>query len=147
MIKIYKEKKQIPSTIEYIELNDVFFNQNTASKIDNNAKKIIEYIDNSELISKYKIKSKFNETVLDIDQLSTGCKTVLNVYYFPNKVFCIKECGNNALEMLYKLEKGMVYSDYAMIPFDIGKVQVCNNKNYKIIDDYENLKEWWNNEK
>lgn len=147
MIKIYKEKNKIPCSIDYIELNDIFFNQNTASKIDNNANKIIEYIDNSKLISQYKIKSKFNETVLDIDQLSTGCKTALNVYYFPDKIFCIKECGNNALEMIYQLEKGMVYSDYAMIPFNIVKVEVCNGTMSKIIDNYEELKEWWDNEK
>lgn len=147
MIKIYKEINKLPCSVDYIELNDIFFNQNTASKIDNNANKIIEYIDNSKLISQYKIKSKFNETVLDIDQLSTGCKTALNVYYFPDKVFCIKECGNNALEMIYRLEKGMVYSDYAMIPFNIDKVEVCNGTMSKIINNYEELKEWWDNEK
>ena len=53
-------------------------------------------IDNAKLVSKYKIVSKFNSVILDIDCLSTGCKTVLNVLYNPEKVFCLKECGINA---------------------------------------------------
>ena len=30
MITIFKSKKDIPQSMEYIELNDLFFNQNTA---------------------------------------------------------------------------------------------------------------------
>lgn len=146
MITIYKDKKDIPKNMEYVELNDVFFNQKTVLKLDDKAKAIIEQIDEAELDGKYKIKSKFNGVTLDIDCLSTGCKTVLNVLHFPDKVFCLKECGDNALEVLYALSQGTVYSDYAVIPFDMDKVQVSNGKETKVITDYEELKEWWNNE-
>lgn len=115
--------------------------------MDERAQKIIKQIDESELIGKFKIKSKFNGVTLDIDCLSTGCKTVLNVLYFPDKIFCMKECGENALEVLYALEQGTVYSDYAMIPFDLEQVQVCSGNKVWCIDDYEKLKEWWENEK
>ena len=37
MITIYKNKKDIPQEMEYVELNDVFFNQNTAGKFDKRA--------------------------------------------------------------------------------------------------------------
>ena len=47
MITIYKNKKDIPEGMEYIELNDVYFNQNTASALDERAEKIIEDIDAS----------------------------------------------------------------------------------------------------
>ena len=99
MITIYKDKKDIPKNIEYVELNDVFFNQTTVNKLDSKAKTIVKKIHDSELDGKYKIKSKFNGVTLDVDCLSTGCKTVLNVKYFPDKVFCLKECGDNALEV------------------------------------------------
>lgn len=147
MITIYKNKKDIPDNMDYVELNDVFFNQNTVSKLDDRAKVIVEKIDNSRLIGKYKIESKFNGVTLDVDCLSTGCKTVLNVMFFPDKVFCIKECGDNALEVLYKLEDGAVYSDYAVIPFEMDKVRVFEGERARIISDYEELKEWWENEK
>lgn len=144
MITIFKDKKDIPSGKEYVELNDIFFNQNTASIIDSKANTIIEIIDGSKLIGKYKMISKFNGTVLDIDCLSTSCKTVLKVMYFPDKVFCLKECGDDALKILYGLENGMVYSDYAIIPFDMSGVNVSDEKGTRMILDYEELKEWWN---
>lgn len=143
MITIFKNKQDIPSQMEYIEINDVFFNQNTVTKIDERAKKVIEEIDGARLISKYKISSKFNEVVLDIDKLSAGCKTVLNVLYYPDKVFCLKECGSNALEILYGMDKGQVYSEYALIPFDMESVMVQDQTGKKTVRDYEELKEWW----
>jgi hypothetical protein len=115
--------------------------------LDERAKKIIEIIDGAKLISKYKIESKFNGVTLDVDCLSTGCKAVLNVLYFTDKVFCLKECGDNALEVMYSLEDGSVYSDYAVIPFDMDKVKVSADQKVEVIADYEELKEWWENEK
>ena len=146
MITILKNKKDIPQNMEYVELNDIYFNKNTVLKLDEQEKEIIEQIDGAKLIGKYKIESRFNGVTLDIDCLSTGCKTVLNVLYFPDKVFCLKECGENALEILYHLENGFVYSDYAIIPFDLEKVKVISGMQSRIIDDYEALKEWWEDE-
>ncbi len=146
MITIFKDKKDIPDGKDYIELNDVFFNQTTVSRIDDKAEAIVEQIEGSRLIGKYKIESKFNSVTLDIDCLSTGCKTVLNVLYFPDKVFCLKECGDNALEVLYSLKDGAVYSDYAVIPFDMDEVKVSDKTGTRVISDYEELKEWWSNE-
>ena len=146
---IYKHKKDMPQELEYVELNDVFFNQNTVSRLDDRAKKIVECVDGSKMISKYKIESKFNRVILDIDCLSTGCKTVLNVLYYPDKIFCMKECGDNALEMLYSLKQGRVYSEYAVIPFELEKitVMVSSETENRVIEEYEELKEWWENEK
>lgn len=147
MITIFKDKKDIPHNMEYIELNDIYFNKYTVLKLDERAKDIIKKIDGSEQIGRYKIKSKFNGVTLDIDCLSTGCKIVLNVLYSQDKVFCLKECGENALEILFHLENGYVYSDYAMIPFEMSKVNVFSGNKNRMIDDYEELKEWWEDEK
>lgn len=146
MITIFKSKKDIPDEMEYVELNELYFVQNTVSLIDERAKEFIEKIDGSKLISKYKISSCFNGVVLDIDKLSAGCKTALNILYYPDKVFCLKECGNNALELIYGLEYGNVYSEYALIPFDMKAVKVQTKEQKYIINDYEELKEWWENE-
>ncbi|MFI3200732.1 MAG: DUF4869 domain-containing protein [Eubacteriales bacterium] len=142
MITIYKDKKDILKNREYIELNDIFFNQNTALKLDHMANNIIEQIDDSKWNGKYKIESKFSGVTLDVDCLSTGCKTVLNVLYFPDKIFCLKECGENALEVLYGLKDGAVYSNYAVMPFDINKVQISDEEGIQVIADYEELKQW-----
>ena len=146
MITIFRNKNDIPQYMEYVELNDIYFNQNTALKLDEMAEKIIETIDGAKLISKFKIRSKFNDIVLDVDKLSAGCKTALNVLYNPDKVFCLKECGNNALEILFDFQVGNVYSDYAVIPFGMDAVIVQTSSEKKEIHDYEELKEWWNYE-
>ena len=146
VITIYKNKKDIPHKMEYIELNDVFFNQNTAARLDDQAKRIVEQIDEARLLGKYKIESKFNGVMLDVDCLSTGCKTVLNVLYFSDKVFCIKECGDNALDVLYSLDRGAVYSDYAIIPFEMGAVRAVSGEKITTIEGYVKLKEWWEDE-
>ena len=99
------------------------------------------------MISKYRMKSRFSDIALDIDCLSTGCKTILNVFYFPDRVFGLKECGNNALNILYQLEKGYVYSEYALIPLEMNCVMVQDHMGKRMISDYEELKEWWQNEK
>jgi hypothetical protein len=45
VITIFRDRKDIPRDKEYVELNDVFFNQNTAAKLDGRADRIIEEID------------------------------------------------------------------------------------------------------
>lgn len=93
MITIFKDKNLIPEPYELVMLNDVYFNQDTCIKMDERADDVIEEIDCSKRIGKFKIQSRFNGVTLDIDKLSTGCKTVLNVMYNPKKVFCANECG------------------------------------------------------
>ncbi|MDE7212496.1 MAG: hypothetical protein K2O03_13785 [Lachnospiraceae bacterium] len=49
-------------------------------------------------------------------------------------------------EILYHQERGSVYSDYAMIPFDMNPVEVVSGAGRTVVDDYEKLKEWWGDE-
>lgn len=145
MITIFKNRKDIP--FELIEFNDLFFNTVTSPNMKMEpAKKIIAGIDGTELVGRFQIKSKFNGEFLNVDRLSTGCKTALNVYFNPKKVFSIKECGDNALEMIYGFETGMVYSEYPVIPFDFTRVVVVQREKSREIGDYAELKEWWEDE-
>ena len=145
MIVVYK-MKSIPKNMGPILLNDIYFNQNTVSLIDDRAAMIIKTIDKSELLSRYMISSRFDGTALNIDKLSTGCKTVLNVMYNPDKVFDIRECGDNALDVLYYLPEGNVCCDYPLISFDMEKAGAFTSKGVREFTSYEDLKEWWQNE-
>ena len=49
MITIYKKKKDIPEYMEYVELNDLFFNQNTSGCLDYQAAEIVKRIDDTKL--------------------------------------------------------------------------------------------------
>lgn len=145
MITVYK-KKAIPKAMELVRLNDLFFNKNTVLMLDDRAKKIIEKIDHSRMVSRFTISSRFDGMMLNIDKLSTGCKTALNVLYNTDKVFDISECGDNALDVIYALPKGNVYCEYPLISFDMEKVNAFDKKGMHEYDSYEDLKEWWVNE-
>ena len=145
MITIYK-KKQIPKNMELIVLNDIYFNKFTVSLIDDKAAEIISKIDNSVMLSNYTISSKFDGGVLNIDKLSTGCKTVLNVLYNPDKIFDIRECGDNAIDVLYGLQTGNICCDYPLISFDMIEAKVYTPDGIQTMSSYEELKEWWTNE-
>lgn len=124
-------------------MNDWFFDKNTVTKIDDKAKKAIADIDGCSLNSRYKIISKFNGAVLDIDKLSTGCKTALNIMYYPEQVFSVNECGDNAISYIYQLKEGNVYSSYPIIPFINIEVRCVDDSGQRIIKDYGELKDWW----
>ena len=145
MITIYK-KKQIPKNMELIVLNDIYFNKFTVSLIDDKAAEIISKIDNSVMLSNYTISSKFDGGVLNIDKLSTGCKTVLNVLYNPDKIFDIRECGDNAIDVLYGLQTGNICCDYPLISFDMIEAKVYTPDGIQTMSSYDELKEWWSNE-
>ena len=151
MITIYKNKKDFTNrnfpNIICVDVNDVYFNSITSQLIDDRARAIISKIDGAVFEEKYKIRTKFNDTLLDIDKLSTVCKTALNVLYNPHVLVNIKECGDNALEVIFGMEDGSIYSDYPMIPFDFEEVKVVDYRGEQIISNYDELKEWWEDEK
>ena len=145
MITVYKNSA-IPVTEEVVKFNDIYFNKYTADLLDDRARDIIKQIDQTEMLGKYAIESRFDGTKLNIDKLSTGCKTALNVMYNPNNIFDICECGENALEVIYGMDAGKVYCEYPMIAFTMEKVQGIDNNGIHEFDDYEDLRTWWKNE-
>ena len=144
MITVYK-KGTVPKN-KLIFQNDIFFNKNTALRLDSRAADIIWRIDHSEMLSPYTISSRFDGSALNIDKLSTGCKTALNVLYNQDKVFDVRECGDNALDVIYSLPYGNIFCDYPLISFDMEKVKTAGKKGVREVDSYEELKEWWTNE-
>lgn len=142
MITVYKPK-QIPRGMKSVQLNDVFFNKFTAELLDDRAADVIAQIDHSELVNKYTVRSRFDGTVLNIDKISTGCKTALNIIYNPDVVFDIRECGENALDLIYSLETGNITCSYPLISFNMHAVLAYEKKEKKIISSYDELKEWW----
>lgn len=145
MITIYKGRK-LPKGRKVERFNDMFFNRFTVEEIDDRAAAIIFAIDRSELISKYLIKSRFDKAALNIDRLSTGCKTALNIFYNPDIIFDIRECGENALDVIYAFSEGQIHCDYPMISFSVLTARVYDKGTYREISSYDELKEWWTGE-
>lgn len=86
-------------------------------------------IDDSVYIKEDKMYSRFDkELCISMKLLSTGCKTLINVYSFKNKIFDIVACGNNVIEEIFKLKKGNIFiSCYIFIPNFDFKVNVITN--------------------
>lgn len=140
MITIYKNKT---NQKELIEINDLFFDQFTSKLITDDFSEVIFEIDGSKFCNG-KLYSKFNNEIIDITCLSSSCKTVLNILCFKDKIFSIKQCGDKAISYIFSLEQGNIYSDYPIIPFEFKSVQIVDGAAIKVIDDYEMLKNWWN---
>ena len=145
MITVYK-KSSITKKMVVEKFNDTFFNKYTAEMLDERAESIIWQIDESRMIDKYSIASRFDGTRLNIDKLSTGCKTTLNIMYNPDRIFDVSECGDNALEVIYRLKKGKIYCDYPMISFSMEKAEAVDAAGRHVFTDYEELREWWKDE-
>ena len=145
MIKIYKNKS-VPKTEQVVKINDTYFNKYTSGMLDEKAKDIISRIDMSKMLDRYTITSRFDETKLNIDKLSTGCKTALNIMYNPDVIFDVSECGENALEVIYSMGAGKIYCDYPMIAFNMEAVFAIDKSGDRVIKDYEELREWWKDE-
>ena len=145
MIKIYKNKS-VPKTEQVVKINDTYFNKYTSGMLDEKAKDIISRIDMSKMLDRYTITSRFDGTKLNIDKLSTGCKTALNIMYNPDVIFDVSECGEKALEVIYSMRAGKIYCDYPMIAFNMEAVVAIDKSGDRVIKDYEELREWWKDE-
>lgn len=70
---------------------------------------VIKNIDGVDYLGDRRITPKYGKEInLDIECLSSGCKAVLNVLLFPNKIFNSIVCGQNAIDELLKLDSGNI---------------------------------------
>lgn len=114
-----------------VRFNDAWFNYNLSNiTVDDNIKKFMKLIDDSVYIKEDKMYSRFDkELCISMKLLSTGCKTLINVYSFKNKIFDIVECGDNVIEEIFKLKNGNIFiSCYILIPYFDCKVNVITNR-------------------
>lgn len=97
------------SGIDVIIDNNSYFELNTIPTDCSFVRLLIEkveggtYKDNNSFISKLGYET-------NIFNLSSGSKTILNIYYNSSTCFDLRDCGNNALSFLLKyLDTGTVY--------------------------------------
>lgn len=105
MIDIYTEKQD---SKDWIFQNDLYFNLNTGNEeMSQNEINLIWQIDEAKLTLDKHIETKYG--LGTIRNLSSGCKTLLNILKHPNKVVCVEECGPNVLKIIFKMDNIKIY--------------------------------------
>ena len=132
-LNIFIRKCDIPEGIQYVKVNDIFFDIETELKDDEFNKRVLSDIDKAEYVSNLTFLGRTKEFgSLFKNNLSTGTKTLLNIYNHPNKCFDVCECGNNALKLLPLIKEGNILWEMPAITYS-GESKcnmVVNNKKY-----------------
>lgn len=93
---------------------------------------LFDKIDRAKILNIDKSKIETPHGATDLEDISTGLKTLLNVLHkvqrFPDKKFCINldECGNEVLSIIFDSYEGANVSFYLSRPFYISDF----NENY-----------------
>lgn len=107
-LRIYTEKEEIPSNMRFVDYNDIFFN-GVSLKDDEISEKIMSEIDQAHYSSEKTFIGRDSSLGnLNKENLSTGCKTLLNILYSPCECFDVVECGENALRLLPLIKDGNI---------------------------------------
>ncbi len=105
VIDIYTEKKESSS---WILKNDLYFNLNTSNEeMTEKDRKLIQQADDAVLTPDKHIETKYG--LGTIRNLSSGCKTLLNIVKHPDKVVCVEECGPNVLKLIFQMDNIKIY--------------------------------------
>ena len=148
MLQIYTD---IPKD-NCIISNDIEFDTKTLRKILNTGfdkyKKIISEIENVNFINDDKIVSKINGEPINITELSTGCKTIINIMVNSDKIVFATECGKNYIKYIYRLKDGKIYTSHFLIPsdrmeFKDKKIELIKGDNHIIINGIYDLEKWF----
>lgn len=115
MIDIYTEKKE---SKDWILQNDLYFNLNTGNEeMSENEIKLIQQVDEAKLTPDKHIETKYG--LGTIRNLSSGCKTLLNIVKHPDKVVCVEECGPNVLKFIFAMDDIKIYMSRPRITIDM----------------------------
>lgn len=156
MLKIYTTPDLVSTDI-IIKDNDRYFHDqfmkpSSKREIDDKMKELMLEIDGSTYIGSQAIKTRYG-AIKDLDFLSTGCKTAINVYSSPDKVIDTLECGGNAAVEIMKLNKGSAiitgmpaaecdaWDELHCEIIGENKTIVCTSFN-ECIDAFEEVREW-----
>lgn len=141
MIKVHTNKKDSEN---YVIFNDLFFNLNTSNEsMSDKEASIIYQIDNAKLLSDKRIETKFG--IGNIRNLSTGCKTLLNIVKHPDMIVCVDECGTNVLNYIFQMkDANILMTRPGLVDID-PDTEITFNDN-EIVIGKSGFGKWWEQE-
>lgn len=141
MIDIYTEKKELK---DWILQNDLYFNLNTGNEeMSENELNLIQQVDEAKLTSDKYIETKYG--LGTIRNLSSGCKTLLNIVKHPDKVVCVEECGPNVLNIIFAMDNIKIYMSRPSIVDIQDDVKIRFNDT-DVVTGSTGYNSWWSKE-
>ena len=141
MIDKYTIKKDSKDCIIY---KDLYFNLNTANEeMTEKDIAIIKRADDAILTQDKHIQTKYG--LGTIRNLSSGCKTLLNIIKYPEKVVCVEECGPNILKMIFQMDNIKIYMSRPGFT-DIPKDAKLRFNDCEIVTGNIGYNAWWSKE-
>lgn len=138
MIDVYTTRR---NSKDWIFRNDLYFNLYTSNeRMSENEIKLIQQVDEAKLTEDKHIETKYG--LGTIRNLSSGCKTLLNIVKHPEKVVCIDECGANVLSIIFAMDNIKVYMSRPALFTISGDTKIRFNDSDVVlgIKGYSN---WW----
>lgn len=106
-IRLYTDSDMIQNNPKYVLDNEAFFGRYD-TVWDEFSKSIINIIDGGMFCDEFTFYDRYNVRLYNA-YLSTGTKTLLNIYSYPEHVFDFRECGDNCIELFLKRMVGAIY--------------------------------------
>ena len=141
MIDIYTEKRD---SKDWSLRNDLYFNLYTSNEaMSKNEINLIQRVDEAKLTPDKRIETKYG--LGTIRNLSSGCKTLLNIVKHPDKVVCVEECGPNVLRIIFTMDNIKIYMSRPTLGDIPDDVQIRFN-NSDIVTGSKGYNVWWSKE-
>lgn len=108
-LNIFLSEKEVENSgLNLVINNDLVFKSDTILTNSDFEKVVLEEVDKAEYYDKKQVKSLRSKEIYNKNDLSTGCKTLLNIEKHPELCFTVVECGNNAKKFLFDLQDGNI---------------------------------------
>lgn len=143
MIYIYTSKENIQKRAVENEImeNDWYFNLYTSNEeFSETDKNLIWQIDNAKLTQDKKIETRYG--LGTVRNLSSGCKTLLNVVKNPRKVVNADECGKNVLDVLFSMDNIRLYMSRPERISIAESTEICFNET-DVVTGKTGYEHWW----
>lgn len=102
IVKVFTSSRKLKNKNNYEKFNDAFFNNNIElTDLTVLDRQIIKEIDNAKILDTGQLSTPFG--LCTIFELSSGTKTIINILHYSNKIFDVTSCGENALDLLFRL--------------------------------------------
>lgn len=141
MIDIYTEKRE---SNDWILQNDLYFNLNTGNEeMSEEEKELIWQVDKAKLTPDKHIETRYG--LGTIRNLSSGCKTLLNIVKHPDKVVCVEECGPNVLRIIFMMDHIKIYMSRPTLTEIPDNAEIRFNEK-EIVYGSAGYHSWWSRE-